>query len=71
MNDKGTEAARFRLWGGLAGAALLLAVMWFVGPYSTDIAFLPDQGFSWYYWKLPDPDFWSRATSWGGSKPSL
>jgi len=25
---------------------------------------LPDQGASWYYWKLPEPTFWTRATAW-------
>ena len=26
---------------------------------------LPDQGVAWYYWKLPEPTFWTRATAWG------
>ena len=26
---------------------------------------LPDQGASWYYWKLPEPTFWTRASAWG------
>jgi hypothetical protein len=30
------------------------------------VNFLPDAGASWYYWKLPEPTFWSRATAWGG-----
>ncbi len=34
-------------------------------PYTDNIQFLPDEGFNWYYWKLPDPTFMSRATSWG------
>lgn len=56
----------FRLWWGLVGATVLLAIMWLVGPYSANIVFPPDQGFSWYYWQRPDPDIWSRLTSWGG-----
>lgn len=56
----------FRLWWGLVGAAVLLAIMLLAGPYSAHFAFPPDQGFSWYYWQRPDPDFWSRLTSWGG-----
>lgn len=28
------------------------------------IKFLPDQGASWYYWKLPEPTFASRASVW-------
>jgi hypothetical protein len=29
------------------------------------ISLLPDTGPSWYYWKLPAPTFWTRATAWG------
>ena len=29
------------------------------------IELLPDTGASWYYWKLPKPTFWTRATAWG------
>jgi len=25
---------------------------------------LPDQGASWYYWKLPHPEFWATVTMW-------
>ena len=56
----------FRLWWGLVGISALLLLMWLVGPYSADIVFLPDQGFSWYFWKRPDPDVWSRLSAWSG-----
>jgi hypothetical protein len=56
----------FRIWWGLAGIALLLAVMMLVGPYSEGIAFLPDSGPAWYFWKRPDPDIWSRLSAWLG-----
>ncbi len=56
----------FRFWWGLAGIAVLLGIMVLAGPYSADIVFPPDKGFAWYEWRRPDPDFWSRLTSWGG-----
>jgi hypothetical protein len=54
----------FRLWWGLLGCALLMVAILIGAPYSDDIAFLPDQGASWYYWKLPDPDVASRISAW-------
>lgn len=53
----------------IAGVVLMIlatASIWTLGPFIAGIQFAPDQGFNWYYWKRPDPDFWSRATSWGG-----
>ncbi len=26
---------------------------------------MPDTGAAWYYWRLPEPTFWSRFTAWG------
>ena len=40
--------------------------IWLVGPnlkHFTD-SLLPDQGASWYYWKLPSPDFWTMVIVW-------
>ncbi len=34
-------------------------------PYTSGINFAPDEGFNWYYWKRPDPDFLSRLSVWG------
>jgi len=34
-------------------------------PFISGIEFAPDQGFNWYFWKRPDPDFWSRFSVWG------
>ena len=52
-------------------ASLILAVLATASlvtlrPFITGIAFAPDQGFNWYYWKRPDPDFASRASAWAG-----
>ena len=34
-------------------------------PYGDNVWFLPDQGASWYYWKLPDPSATTRIVAWG------
>lgn len=52
--------------GGIIAMILATASIWTLTPFIGGIQFAPDQGFNWYYWKRPDPDFWSRATSWGG-----
>ena len=53
------------LWGGILFSFAFVALIWWAGPRLDAIELLPDQGASWYYWKLPDPTFWSRATAWG------
>jgi hypothetical protein len=52
----------------VAAAAIGTAVIWLVTPWlgRFESTLLPDQGPAWYYWKLPNPDFWSRFTAWGG-----
>ena len=35
-----------------------------ISPAISDIEFAPDQGFNWYFWKRPDPTFWSRISVW-------
>ncbi len=54
------------LWWGIAASLALTALTWALGPYLPKINFLPDTGYAWYYWKLPEPTFMSRATAWGG-----
>jgi hypothetical protein len=53
------------LWIGIGVSLLFVAVIYWLGPRLDQIDLLPDQGASWYYWKLPSPTFWSRATAWG------
>ena len=36
-----------------------------LGPRLEIFPHLPDQGATWYYWKLPAPDTWARITAWG------
>ncbi|WP_218148081.1 hypothetical protein [Lentzea xinjiangensis] len=52
-------------WGVVA-SALLTGLVWLLGQRLHGVALLPDQGASWYYWQLPDPTFWSRASAWTG-----
>ncbi len=52
----------------LAGVIFSLgftALIWWAGSRLDAIELLPDQGVAWYYWRLPSPTFWTRATAWG------
>jgi hypothetical protein len=53
------------LAGGLVFSVAFTGLIWWIGRYLAGIPHLPDEGASWYYWKLPSPAFWSRATAWG------
>lgn len=50
---------------GLVASVLFTALIWLGRGIPASVLKLPDQGALWYYWKLPQPTFWSRATSWG------
>jgi len=54
------------LWAGVAFCLGYTALIYVLKPLMPAIDFAPDTGFAHYYWKLPDPTFWSRATAWGG-----
>ena len=56
-----------RITFGVAVAFAIMATfaILLLNPILRQIELLPDQGAAWYYWKLPEPDFWSRATAWG------
>ncbi|MCJ7735275.1 MAG: hypothetical protein MUP11_12100 [Anaerolineales bacterium] len=53
------------LWVGILFSLGFIILIWYLGPRLVNIQLAPDQGASWYYWKLPNPTFWSRATAWG------
>jgi hypothetical protein len=53
------------LYGGILFSLAFVILIWWAGSRLDAIQLLPDQGPSWYYWKLPEPTFWSRATAWG------
>lgn len=52
------------VWGVLL-SALLTGAVWWAGQ-ALSVALLPDQGASWYYWQLPEPTAWTRASAWLG-----
>ncbi len=52
------------LWG-VALSALLTGAVWWAGQ-ALSVPLLPDQGASWYYWQLPEPTAWTRASAWLG-----
>ena len=56
-----------RVWSAaIIVAALATACILLLETQLRQVALLPDQGASWYYWKRPDPDFASQASAWGG-----
>lgn len=47
-------------------SAVLTGLVWLLGQRLQGVRLLPDQGASWYYWKLPEPTAWTRASAWLG-----
>lgn len=62
---KQIKPSQLALWGGIVFSLAFTGLIWLAGERLAQIPKLPDQGASWYYWKLPDPTFWTRATAWG------
>jgi hypothetical protein len=52
------------LWGCVLFSLLYTALIYLLGGRLQSIPRLPDQGASWYFWKLPEPTFWSRFSVW-------
>ena len=52
------------LWLGVAISLLFTGLIAWAGQRLEGVALLPDGGASWYYWQLPEPAFWPRATAW-------
>ncbi|GAB4399776.1 MAG: hypothetical protein OHK0052_23350 [Anaerolineales bacterium] len=70
MSNKSAVGAAARddvraLWGGIAFSFLFTLLIWVLGARLNEITLLPDTGAAWYYWKLPQPTFWTRFTAWG------
>ena len=53
------------LWGGILFSLAFTALIWWAGRRLEAVPHLPDLGAAWYYWRLPRPTFWTRATAWG------
>ena len=43
------------LWAGIAFSFIFTAVIWLAGERLNSVPLLPDTGYEWYYWKLPEP----------------
>jgi hypothetical protein len=54
------------LWVGISFSFLFTAFIWWAGKRLEGVPLLPDFGVAWYYWRLPNPTFWTHATAWGG-----
>jgi hypothetical protein len=65
LNDVRRSGRGVLVWSVVA-SVLLTGLVWLLGQRLHGVALLPDQGASWYYWKLPDPTFWTRASAWVG-----
>lgn len=67
--DKGQVASartsKQALWAGIAFSLAFTALIAWAGARLAAAPHLPDQGASWYFWKLPAATFWGRATAWG------
>lgn len=53
------------LWGGFFFSLIFTGIIWWTGQRLTAIPHYPDFGPSWYFWRLIEPTFWTRATAWG------
>jgi hypothetical protein len=51
--------------GGVAFGLAFTGLIWWAGGRLNAVSLLPDQGAAWYYWKLPQPTVWTRASVWG------
>ena len=51
---------------GVAVCALFTAMRWLTGGRLNHFreTLVEDQGFSWYYWKLPNPNAWTQSSAW-------
>jgi len=64
-NETTTRSDINAVWIGIIFSLLFTSLIWWFGSYLDKIQLAPDQGASWYFWKLPNPTFWGRATAWG------
>jgi hypothetical protein len=53
-----------RFWLGIVISGIFISIIGMLGYRLDNMELLPDQGASWYYWKLPNKEFWPRVTAW-------
>jgi len=51
-------------WSGILLSLLFVGIIAILGYRLDSIELLPDQGASWYYWKLPERNFWASLSAW-------
>jgi hypothetical protein len=62
---KGPRQDLIVLWAGIVFSFAFTGLIWLFEPQLARWPHLPDQGATWYYWKLPEPSTWARITAWG------
>ncbi|HOB03732.1 MAG TPA: hypothetical protein PKM36_00495 [Propionibacteriaceae bacterium] len=62
--DRPSITSTQALIGAVVFSALFTVLVWAVGGRLDAVPLLPDQGAAWYYWKLPDPTWITRASAW-------
>ena len=53
------------VWLGILASLAFTAMIAWAGHRLDGIPHRPDRGAGWYFWKLPRPTVWGRATAWG------
>lgn len=53
------------LWLGILFSAAFTGLIWITGYSLSMFPHLPQQGPSWYFWKLPSPTLWGEISAWG------
>lgn len=51
-------------WIGILLSLVFVGIIGVFGGRLNSVELLPDQGASWYYWKLPTKEFWPRLSAW-------
>ena len=50
---------------GIAASLGFTGLIWLLGGRLLNVPHYPDFGADWYYWRLMEPTYFSRATAWG------
>ncbi|MEM8733684.1 MAG: hypothetical protein AAGG44_05665 [Planctomycetota bacterium] len=53
------------LWYGIGLCFVVTMAIWLLGGRLESISLLPDEGYSWYYWKLPEKTAIGWWSAWG------
>jgi hypothetical protein len=53
------------LWGGVLFSLVFTGIIAWAGQSLDHTNFIVSKDPSWYFWRLPNPTFWTHATAWG------